>query len=81
MIGCLGEEADLSIPFYVMGGLSLFGIYLIFLLPETSKAPLPNTLQDAMKIKDPRYNGQLSTKVMLCGVPKAKYLLLGSIEN
>lgn len=45
----LGEEVDLSIPFYVMAGISFISVYLVLLLPETSSSQLLNTLDDALE--------------------------------
>ena len=52
-----GEEFDLSIPFYVMGGLSVLASSLVMLLPESSTTTLPNTLEDAIGLENKkRYN-------------------------
>ena len=47
-----GEELDLSIPFYVMGGTSLLGVYVVLLLPKTSISMLPNTLEEALALEN-----------------------------
>ena len=47
-----GEEVDLSIPFYVMGGVSFVGVYVTLLLPDTSKTMLPNTLEESLALEN-----------------------------
>ena len=39
----------------MIGGLAVVSIYLTLLLPETSHIALPNTLDEALKMKDPKY--------------------------
>jgi len=41
---------NLSIPFYVLGVLAMFGAALVLLLPETSNTELPNTVQEAVDL-------------------------------
>nr|CAB3266155.1 solute carrier family 22 member 4-like [Phallusia mammillata] len=45
-----GEMIDLAIPFYVMGILAIIGSFFTLILPETSNAPLPDTLKDALAL-------------------------------
>ena len=51
-LNCLGEEVELSIPFYVLAGGAVFSIFLSFLLPDASRKFLPDTLADALALKD-----------------------------